>query len=159
MTTHYEVLDVAESATEVELRTAYRAAARRSHPDSGGEVEAMRRLNEAWHVLQDPGRRAAYDRELARQRRPSTPSPPPPEPEDAWVDSGAGPPAVEGWLALLPPAFGAFAAALFGTGVLFASPAALVFAVGALFISVCLFVLVPLRAMLRSASPRTRRDD
>lgn len=158
VTTHYEVLGVAESATEVEVRAAYWAAARRQHPDSGGEAEAMRRLNEAWRVLQDSGRRAAYDRELARQRRPATPSAPSPGSGGA---AGAGPSGVEGWLALLPPASGAFAVALFGAGWLFASPALFVFAVGALFMSLCLFVLVPLLAMLRSASPRTRtrRED
>lgn len=67
--TYYEVLGVAESAGSGELRAAYRAAARTAHPDSGGDAERMRQLNEAWHVLGDAERRAGYDRELRSARQ------------------------------------------------------------------------------------------
>lgn len=64
--THYERLGVAPTASSEEIRAAYRAVARRLHPDTGsatGEAE-MAAVNEAWRVLSDPGRRALYDRSL-----------------------------------------------------------------------------------------------
>jgi molecular chaperone DnaJ len=59
-------------ATAAEIRAAYRDRARRHHPDrtgwSGGDVgdsaAAMSSVNEAYRVLNDPGRRANYDRSL-----------------------------------------------------------------------------------------------
>jgi hypothetical protein len=62
---HYDVLGVPASATQAEVRAAYRAAARDHHPDAGGDPGRMRALNVAWAVLGDPVRRAAYDRALA----------------------------------------------------------------------------------------------
>jgi len=64
----YTVLGVDRSADPQAIRTAYRALARRCHPDSGGDQQAMILLNEAWHILGDPTRRAAYD---AARRIPS----------------------------------------------------------------------------------------
>ncbi len=74
MATHYTTLGVAPDVPQPELRRAYIAEARRWHPDrfvgtKPAEAEkaesAMRRVNEAWHVLGDETRRRAYDRELA----------------------------------------------------------------------------------------------
>jgi hypothetical protein len=62
---HYDVLGVPASATQAEVRAAYRTAARDHHPDAGGDAGRMRALNVAWAVLGDPVRRAAYDRALA----------------------------------------------------------------------------------------------
>jgi molecular chaperone DnaJ len=71
--THYEVLGVARSASLDEIRSAYRLRARLAHPDRpGGAAEAMARLNEAYRVLNDPGRRAMYDRRLDPGAAPST---------------------------------------------------------------------------------------
>ena len=64
------------TATPDEIRSAYRAAARRHHPDAAGagSAEAMAALNEAYHVLSDPGRRALYDASLrSRSSAPSVP--------------------------------------------------------------------------------------
>jgi hypothetical protein len=47
----YEVLGVSPGATPEEIRRAYLALARRHHPDAGGSVDEMRRLNEAWAAL------------------------------------------------------------------------------------------------------------
>lgn len=62
---HYATLQVAPTAEPAVIAAAYRALARRYHPDvAGAEGEAMmRRLNAAWEILGDPERRAAYDRE------------------------------------------------------------------------------------------------
>lgn len=73
---HYDVLGVAPAADEVRLRQAYVALARRHHPDRiGGDAERMRAVNEAWAVLSDPARRAAYD--VAIGLRGGAPSQPP----------------------------------------------------------------------------------
>lgn len=83
--THYEVLGVAPDAPAGEVRRAYLREARRHHPDrhAGAAPSAtagrdaaerrMRELNEAWSVLRDPDRRAAYDRSL-RSGGPAPPS-------------------------------------------------------------------------------------
>ena len=72
---HYEVLGVSADASAGEIRAAYVALARRFHPDQhpgasareAAELNtAMAAVNEAYATLGDPGRRAAYDRELAR---------------------------------------------------------------------------------------------
>jgi molecular chaperone DnaJ len=64
--THYEVLGVKTTATAAEIREAYRRQARVWHPDRSetGSADKMARLNEAYRVLREPGRRAMYDRDL-----------------------------------------------------------------------------------------------
>ena len=61
---YYGVLRVAPDASDVEVRDAWRAAAKRWHPDTTRERDAaamMRRVNEAWQVLGDRDARAVYD--------------------------------------------------------------------------------------------------
>ena len=74
MPNHYDVLGVAPDASADAVKAAYRHAARLAHPDVGGDEAQMRQLNEAWRVLGDQARRAAYDRELAFARAPSRPA-------------------------------------------------------------------------------------
>lgn len=66
---HYQVLGVHRDAQIAEIRRAYRALARRHHPDvSSASVDrdqTMARINDAWNVLSDRQRRAAYDATLA----------------------------------------------------------------------------------------------
>ena len=62
---YYEVLGVARTATKEELRAAYRKLARQYHPDVNDAPDAEERfkeLNEAYAILSDPEKRAAYDR-------------------------------------------------------------------------------------------------
>ena len=62
---YYEVLGVGRTASADEVRRAYRAAARRHHPDVNreeGAEERFKEINEAYEVLADAERRAAYDR-------------------------------------------------------------------------------------------------
>lgn len=62
---YYEVLGVSRSATEEQLRKSYRKLARQYHPDvnrEDGAEERFKEINEAYEVLSDPSRRAAYDR-------------------------------------------------------------------------------------------------
>jgi hypothetical protein len=62
---HYQVLQVAVTATEKEIKVAYRRAARTAHPDHGGDAAAFRRVTAAYETLIDPQRRKAYDRSYA----------------------------------------------------------------------------------------------
>ncbi|MFD1122977.1 DnaJ C-terminal domain-containing protein [Methylophilus flavus] len=61
---YYEVLNVAKSATDVEVKAAYRKLARKYHPDVSKDPNAedkFKELGEAYAVLKDPEKRAAYD--------------------------------------------------------------------------------------------------
>lgn len=65
MRDHYHVLNVGHTATAAEIHRAWRALARRYHPDRNPDASAateMTRINEAYEWLGDPARRAAYDR-------------------------------------------------------------------------------------------------
>jgi molecular chaperone DnaJ len=63
---YYEVLGVGRSADEKDLKAAYRKLAKQLHPDANqgdAQTEAkFKELNEAYDVLKDPQKRAAYDR-------------------------------------------------------------------------------------------------
>ncbi len=63
---YYEVLGVSKTCTEVEMKTAFRKAAMQHHPDRNpGNAEAevkFKELNEAYQILSDGQKRAAYDR-------------------------------------------------------------------------------------------------
>ncbi|HEU5389248.1 MAG TPA: J domain-containing protein [Streptosporangiaceae bacterium] len=71
----YQLLGVPREASREEIARAWRRQARDEHPDARPtDAEApgrFRALAEAWQVLGDPGRRAAYDRALARERPPA----------------------------------------------------------------------------------------
>ena len=63
---YYEVLGAARDATEDDLKRAYRKLAMKFHPDRNqgdASAEAMfKEVNEAYDVLKDAEKRAAYDR-------------------------------------------------------------------------------------------------
>jgi len=62
---YYEVLGVQRGASADELKSAFRRLARKYHPDVNKEPDAEERfkeINEAFAVLSDPEKRAAYDR-------------------------------------------------------------------------------------------------
>ena len=62
---YYEVLGVSRSASEEEVRKAFRKLALEYHPDrnkSDGAAEKFKEINEAYQVLADPKKRTDYDR-------------------------------------------------------------------------------------------------
>ena len=62
---YYDVLGVSRSATEEEVKRAFRKLAFQYHPDHNredGAAEKFKEINEAYQVLSDPNKRATYDR-------------------------------------------------------------------------------------------------
>lgn len=63
--THYDVLDITPFASERDIRRAFYDKAKLLHPDvSGLPHHGFQKLKEAYDVLRNSSRRAAYDREL-----------------------------------------------------------------------------------------------
>jgi curved DNA-binding protein CbpA len=57
----YELLQVHPRADPEVIRAAFRALARKHHPDAGGDARRMMALTDAWRVLGDRRARARYD--------------------------------------------------------------------------------------------------
>lgn len=57
----YETLGVTRRARPSVIKSAYRALVREMHPDTGGDAAEFRAVREAWELLDDPARRAAWD--------------------------------------------------------------------------------------------------
>ena len=58
---YYEILEISKSASQDEIKKAYRKLALRYHPDKGGDQEKFKKLNEAYQTLSDPQKRTAFD--------------------------------------------------------------------------------------------------
>ena len=73
MKNHYRTLGLDQRAEPAEVRAAYRKLAKRLHPDANGGDAYFARLfgdvRDAYEVLGDPGRRRAYDAQIAAARR------------------------------------------------------------------------------------------
>ncbi len=98
MNDYYALLEVPPTATVAEIRRAYRRLARKYHPDLNRQVsdstsneQRIKRLNEAYAILSDPIKRAAYDslRERRPQPQPQT-HPRPQEPRMTWTEGFIG---------------------------------------------------------------------
>lgn len=64
--THYQILEVHETATQAEIKRAYRRLAKQFHPDSqtaAASHDHITRINSAYEVIGDPVRRGRYDQE------------------------------------------------------------------------------------------------
>lgn len=66
----YDDLGLSPDATADQIKAAHRAAAKRHHPDTGGDREAFDRAQRAAMVLRDPEKRARYDQTGATDDRP-----------------------------------------------------------------------------------------
>ena len=171
----YAVLGVARNAPTEEIRRAYVALARRTHPDVRGDdpaaAEQMRRINLAWEMLSDADSRAAIDRRLMKPPQPKAPPSAtpadgratPPQDDDIYFghhdrdDDFDDRPITEGnlpaWMRLGAPA--AFVVGIFAVifGVLAGGFVLLRLGLLLLGLSVLLFVLSPFVVLIRSRGP------
>jgi len=59
---YYETLGISKSASQDEIKKAYRKLAMQHHPDrGGGDGDKFKEINEAYQVLSDPQKRQQYD--------------------------------------------------------------------------------------------------
>lgn len=89
---YYEVMGVPRTAAADEIKRAYRKLARKYHPDVSKEADAEARfkeLGEAYEVLKDPEKRAAYD-QLGADWKAGQEFRPPPDWKEGFEFSGGG---------------------------------------------------------------------
>ena len=86
--TYYTVLGVSETATQLEIKAAYRNLLKQIHPDTVSTLspelrrvadDVTKDINEAYSVLSDANKRRQYDRKLWEHRHKSVPPPTTPD--------------------------------------------------------------------------------
>ncbi len=90
---YYDIMGVERDATLDELKRSYRKLARKYHPDVSQEADAeakFKEVGEAYEVLKDPEKRAAYD-QLGSQWQAGQDFRPPPGWDAGFEFSGGGP--------------------------------------------------------------------
>lgn len=108
---YYNIMGLERDASQDEIKRAYRKLARKYHPDvskEGGAEALFKELGEAYAVLKDPEKRAAYD-ELGANWKAGQDFQPPPN-WDAGFEFGGGYTGGDG------PAYSDFFDTLFGHG-------------------------------------------
>ncbi len=58
----YEELGLKKNATKSEIKSSYRSLVKQHHPDTGGQQERFLAIQNAWEILNDPIKKAQYDR-------------------------------------------------------------------------------------------------
>ena len=61
MKNYYDTLGVAETATDNEIKSAFRKLAAQHHPDKGGDANKFKEINEAYDTLKNTQKRQEYD--------------------------------------------------------------------------------------------------
>lgn len=68
----YQVLELKSNAGKEEIRKAYRNLARKYHPDSNPDnpraEEKFKQIHDAYVILSDENKKAAYDREMKQEK-------------------------------------------------------------------------------------------
>ncbi|WP_347986520.1 DnaJ C-terminal domain-containing protein [Methylomonas sp. AM2-LC] len=88
---YYQILGVARDALQSDIKKAFRKLARKFHPDVSKEADAetrMKEINEAYAVLYDTEKRAAYD-QLGQNHQPGEEFQPPPNWDAGFEFTGA----------------------------------------------------------------------
>jgi hypothetical protein len=62
---YYEILELSRTASQDEVKAAYKKMATVVHPDKGGSAMLFRLVQEAYEVLSDPAKRKQHDSDLA----------------------------------------------------------------------------------------------
>lgn len=109
---YYQILGVERTAAQDEIKKSYRKLARKFHPDVSKETDAEERfkeVNEAYEVLKDPEKRAAYD-QLGKSYNSGEDFRPPPDWDQGFEFRGGG------YTEADPEAFSDFFESLFGRG-------------------------------------------
>ena len=125
---YYATLGVPRTASQDEIKRAYRKLARKFHPDVSKEPDAESRFKEvaeAHEALIDPERRAAYD-DISQRHARGEAFEPPPGWDSGFEFSGRGRPGPESGARQAPNEadFSAFFESIFGRGAQSARPAA-----------------------------------
>lgn len=90
---YYDIMGVAKNASQDEVKRAYRKLARKYHPDVSKETDAEARfkeVGEAYEVLKDPEKRAAYDQLGAQWKAGQEGFQPPPDWDAGFEFHGGG---------------------------------------------------------------------
>ena len=62
--TFYDILGVSKSASDKEIKSAFRKLAQKYHPDAGGDEAKFKEISEAYEPLSDEKKRKEYDQML-----------------------------------------------------------------------------------------------
>ena len=113
---YYQLLGVARTATAEEIKKSYRRLARKYHPDVSKEKDAeqkFKEVQEAYEVLKDPEKRAAYD-QLGSEWKSGQQFRPPPDWASGFEFSGGARPGAGGAHGFDGEGFSDFFSSLFG---------------------------------------------
>ncbi len=99
---YYKALGVSQTASDDEIKKAFRKLARKYHPDINTQADSeakFKDVNEAYEVLKDPERRAAYDQlgQEPQQGQGQGSYRPPPDWDSGYAFSEGGPQTDEGF--------------------------------------------------------------
>lgn len=61
-TDYYKILGVEKSASEKDVKMAFRKLAHKHHPDKGGDEKKFKEINKAYQVLSNKEKRSQYDK-------------------------------------------------------------------------------------------------
>lgn len=67
---HYELLGLASTATQAEIRSAFKLMSQKCHPDKGGTEEHYKLIRQAYKVLSNPKSRMIYDTGMSEELNP-----------------------------------------------------------------------------------------
>ena len=89
---YYKIMELSRDASQDEIKRAYRKLARKYHPDVSKEADAeakFKELGEAYEVLKDPEKRAAYN-QLGANWKSGQEFKPPPNWDEGFEFKGGG---------------------------------------------------------------------